>query len=255
MSRMFDHVVAQVLGLHVRLLACQARLAANTDSEALHDLRIAVRRLRSLLRPLRGLPGVEQLESAAKAVGEMTTPLRDREVLAGQLFERQQPEAARRRLAGEGATFAAVAASTQLQKLLAIIDAFPTFWRAIEQQHLAPKLDKRIENRLHKQWKNIVEAMHDPAHDRHRLRLLIKRSRYGAEAYPQLDRLKRPMRAALKRAQGDLGNWHDLLQWLTQAEKQPDLAPLVPYWRAQLADAERQADKTLAKLLAHIDKR
>ncbi|WP_175653755.1 CHAD domain-containing protein [Pseudomonas sp. Marseille-P9899] len=255
MSQMFDHVVAQVLGLHVHLLACQARLAENTDSEALHDLRTNVRRLRSLLRPLRGLPGVDQLESAAKAVGDMTTPLRDREVLAEQLFERQQPDAAQRRLAGEGATFAAVASSTQLHKLLAIIDAFPAFLRAIEHQKLVPDLRKRIETRLDKQWKNIVKAMHDPAHDRHRLRLLIKRSRYGAEAYPQLGRLKRSMRASLKRAQDDLGHWHDLLQWLTQAEKQPDLAALVPQWQAQLVEAEQRADKTLNALLKHIDER
>lgn len=57
MSAMVDHVVSQILALQVRLLACRERLAADTDSEALHDLRIAVRRLRSLLRPLQGLPG------------------------------------------------------------------------------------------------------------------------------------------------------------------------------------------------------
>ncbi|MFD2645530.1 CHAD domain-containing protein [Pseudomonas japonica] len=255
MSKMFDHVVAEVLGLQVRLMACQARLAQNTDSEALHDLRTTVRRLRSLLRPLRGLPGVDQLEGAAKAIGDMTTPLRDREVLAEQLFERHQDEAGQRRLAGEGVVFASVAASTQLQKLLAVIDAFPHFLRSIQQQELVPDLGKRIDKRLNKQWKQIVEAVHDPAHDRHRLRLLIKRARYGAEAYPQLSRIGKSMRAELKRAQDDLGHWHDLLQWLTQAEKQADLAPLVAEWQQQLVKAERQSDKTLARLLKHIDAR
>ncbi|WP_370656583.1 CHAD domain-containing protein, partial [Klebsiella pneumoniae] len=80
-----DQLVAQVIGLEVGLLSCQARLSAVTDDEALHDLRTTVRRLRSLLRPLRGLPGVEQLELAASAVGQLTTPLRDREVLAAYL--------------------------------------------------------------------------------------------------------------------------------------------------------------------------
>ncbi|HAB03154.1 MAG TPA: metal-chelation protein CHAD, partial [Pseudomonas sp.] len=93
MSAMLDHVVAQVLTLQVRLLACRERLAADTDSEALHDLRTSLRRLRSLLRPLRGLPGVEQLEQAAKALGTLTTPLRDREVLAGELLRRGQRQA------------------------------------------------------------------------------------------------------------------------------------------------------------------
>jgi len=255
MSKMFDHVVAEILGLQVRLMACQARLAANTDSEALHDLRTTVRRLRSLLRPLRGLPGVDQLESAGKAIGDLTTPLRDREVLAEQLVERDMPAAAQRRLAGEGVIFASVASSTQLQKLLAIIDAFPGFLRAIDHQRLVPDLGKRISKRLDKQWKTIVKAMHDPAHDRHRLRLLIKRARYGTEAYPKLSRIGKSMRAELKNAQDDLGHWHDLLQWLTQAEKQADLAPLVAQWQAQLVDAERKADKTLARLLKHIDER
>jgi len=59
MSALVDQLVAQVIGLEVGLLSCQARLAAVTDDEALHDLRTTVRRLRSLLRPLRGLPGVE----------------------------------------------------------------------------------------------------------------------------------------------------------------------------------------------------
>ena len=65
MSDLVDRLVAHVLGLEVRLLACQARLSARTDPEALHELRTTVRRLRSLLRPLRGLPGVEQVEVAA----------------------------------------------------------------------------------------------------------------------------------------------------------------------------------------------
>src|SRR5690606_3719930 len=113
------------LALQVRLLACRERLAADTDSEALHDLRTTLRRLRSLLRPLRGLPGVEQLEDAAKALGALTTPLRDREVLAADLVGRGYAEAGQRRLEGRARTFASVAASPQLARVLAIVDAFP----------------------------------------------------------------------------------------------------------------------------------
>jgi CHAD domain-containing protein len=99
---MINRLVAHVLGLEVRLLACQARLNARTDPEALHDLRTTVRRLRSLLRPLRGLPGVEQLEAAASGVGDLTTPWRDREVLAAYLLQHDQPEAAQRRHGADG---------------------------------------------------------------------------------------------------------------------------------------------------------
>lgn len=255
MSTMLDHVIAQVLTLHVRLLACQARLAADTDSEALHDLRTSVRRLRSLLRPLRGYPGVDQLEAAAAAVGQLTTPLRDSEVLAAQLLERGQMAAAQQRLAGRPRTFAAVAASAELTKLLGVVDAFPMFLRAAQRQQIMRKLKPRIDKRLDKQWRQLLRALHDPAHDRHRLRLLIKRVRYGAEAYPQLDHLPAALRRTLKRAQGDLGNWHDLLQWLLQAEQQPDLGACVAHWREQQVAAEHAADRTLEALVSEIKRR
>lgn len=252
---MLDNVVARVLQLQVGLLACHARLEADTDSEALHDLRTTVRRLRSLLRPLRGLPGVDQLEDAAKAVGQMTTPLRDREVLAAQLLERGQLEAARKRLEGRARIFASVAASEELARMLAILDAFPMFLRAAQREGLIERLRKRIEKRLGKQWKKLFAALHDPAHDRHRLRLLIKRVRYGVEAYPQLEKVDSALRKTLKKAQGDLGDWHDLLQWLLQAEQQADLSPCVAHWNRRLVEAERQADLTLERLVKAIDRR
>nr|WP_242070876.1 MULTISPECIES: CHAD domain-containing protein [Pseudomonas] len=49
--------------------------SARTDSEALHDLRIAVRRIRSLLRPMRALSEVAALNFAAAGVGRLTRRL------------------------------------------------------------------------------------------------------------------------------------------------------------------------------------
>ena len=250
MSALVDGLVAHVLSLEVRLLACQARLTARTDPEALHDLRTTVRRLRSLLRPLRGLPGVEQLEAAASAVGELTTPWRDREVLAAYLLEHDQPEAAQRRLAQMAEAYPALAASAELASLLMILDAFPRFLRASERQGLLKDLDKRIEKRLGKQWQKLDEALHDPAHDRHRLRLLIKRVRYGIEAYPELDRLPESALERLKSGQGALGDWHDCWQWLARAELEPDLQPCVATWQATMIKAEAKADRVLEKLSA-----
>jgi CHAD domain-containing protein len=250
MSALVDRLVAHVLGLEVRLLACQARLTARTDPEALHDLRTTVRRLRSLLRPLRGLPGVEQLETAASAVGDLTTPWRDREVLAAYLLEHDQPEAAQRRLAQMAEAYPAVASSTELAQLLVILDAFPRFLRAAQRQDLLQGLGKRIKKRLGKQWKKLDEALHDPAHDRHRLRLLIKRVRYGIDAYPELDRLPKAAMPRLKSAQGVLGDWHDCLQWLAIAEQEADLRPCVAGWHTAMAKAEQRADRVLDKLSA-----
>jgi CHAD domain-containing protein len=247
---MINRLVAHVLGLEVRLLACQARLSARTDPEALHDLRTTVRRLRSLLRPLRGLPGVEQLEAAASRVGDLTTPLRDREVLAAYLLEHDQPEAAHRRMAQMAEAYPAVATSPEVAQLLMILDAFPRFLRASQRQGLVKGLRQRIEKRLAKQWKKLDKALHDPAHDRHRLRLLIKRVRYGIEAYPELDRLPKAAMPRLKSAQGALGDWHDCLQWLAMAEQETDLQPCVTDWKTAMAKAEGRADRVLDKLSA-----
>ncbi|KAB0480366.1 CHAD domain-containing protein [Pseudomonas reinekei] len=250
MSALVDRLVAHVLGLEVRLLACQARLTGRTDPEALHDLRTTVRRLRSLLRPLRGLPGVEQLEAAASGVGDLTTPWRDREVLAAYLVQHDQPEAAQRRLAQMAEAYPAVASSAELAQLLVILDAFPRFLRASQRQGLLKGLGKRIEKRLGKQWKKLDHALHDPAHDRHRLRLLIKRVRYGIDAYPELDRLPKAAMPRLKSAQGALGDWHDCLQWLAIAEQEADLRPCVAGWHTAMAQAEQRADRVLEKLSA-----
>ncbi|WP_260955194.1 CHAD domain-containing protein [Pseudomonas citri] len=246
---MIDRLVARIVGLQVRLLACQARLNANTDSEALHDLRTTVRRLRSLLRPLRGLPGVEQLEAAASAVGALTTPLRDREVLAAYLELHGQTEAAQWRRVQMTDAYPAVAGSPELAHLLMILDAFPRFVRAAQREGLLKRLRKRIEKRLDKQWKKLGEALRDPAHDRHRLRLLIKRVRYAMEAYPELDRLPEAAMPRLKSAQGALGDWHDCWQWLVRAKEEADLQPCVSTWQVAMEKAEAKSDKVLDKLL------
>lgn len=248
MSVLVDQLVAQVIGLEVGLLSCQARLAAVTDDEALHDLRTTVRRLRSLLRPLRGLPGVEHLELAASTVGQLTTPLRDREVLAAYLHQHGHHDAADRRLRLQPDAYRQVAQGPELAHLLQILDAFPRFIRASQHQKLLKGLRLRIEKRLAKQWQKLDEALKDPSHDRHRLRLLIKRVRYAAEAYPELDKLPAKALSRLKDAQGALGDWHDCWQWLAQAEHQADLQPCVAVWQRTMVKAEGQADRVLDKL-------
>jgi len=250
MSALVGQLVAQVIGLEVGLLSCQARLAAVTDDEALHDLRTTVRRLRSLLRPLRGLPGVEQLEAAASSVGQLTTPLRDREVLAAYLHQHGHYEAAARRMAQQPTAYRQVAQGPELAQLLLILDAFPRFIRASERQKLLMGLRARIEKRLAKQWQTLDVALHDPDHDRHRLRLLIKRVRYAAEAYPQLGKLPDKAMSRLKAAQSALGDWHDCWQWLAQAEHLADLQPCVAVWHRTMSEAERRADRVLDKLSA-----
>ena len=248
MSAMVDHLIAEIFSLNVKLLACHARLAASTDSEALHDLRTTVRRLRSVLRPLRGLPGLDQVEEAAKGVGDLTTPLRDMQVLAAFLAEQGEQQAALKRANHLKTACPQVATSAELNRLFGVLDQLPSFLRTQQRHGLLKKLRQRIEKRMDKQWKKLREAMADPAHDRHRLRLLIKRVRYAAEAYPELSHQPDGMQKRLKAAQGALGDWHDHLQWLAQAEQQQDLAPCVAGWQSGILRAEAESDKALNKL-------
>ncbi|MDF5809791.1 CHAD domain-containing protein [Pseudomonas aeruginosa] len=46
-------MIRTVSGLEVEVMHAYARIVEGTDPEALHDLRVAARRLRSLLEPLR----------------------------------------------------------------------------------------------------------------------------------------------------------------------------------------------------------
>jgi len=249
MSNMLDEVIAHLIGVEVRLLACQARLEVKTDPEALHDLRTTVRRLRSLLRPLRGLPGVDQLEAVAKGVGQLTTPYRDREVLAAHLHKHGYHVLAAHREMQMREVYPQVAASAEVERLLRILDGFPRFVRTAHRQKLIGKLHGRIDKRLGKQWHQLQQALNDPGHDRHRLRLLIKRARYGAEAYPGVDKAGERVLKRLKQAQSALGDWHDNWQWLLQMEKEPDLLPCLPQWQAALIKAEQNSDRALDKLL------
>ncbi|WP_268593414.1 CHAD domain-containing protein, partial [Escherichia coli] len=68
-------IVTQLRRLEPALNEALLRLQQAQDSEALHDLRVCLRRIRSLLRPLRGCPGATRLDRAAAELGRLTTPL------------------------------------------------------------------------------------------------------------------------------------------------------------------------------------
>ncbi|QNH04552.1 CHAD domain-containing protein [Pseudomonas sp. B11D7D] len=252
MSNFIEHCLERVLALQVRLYACQARLADCTDTEALHDLRIALRQLRSLLRPLRGLQAVDALEQGAAVLGRLSGPLRDREVLVAELARMGLAHLAPADEAQRAAGYAAIARSRELAELMALLDGWPANWYEATRQGQLKSVNKRIRRRLQRQQRQLASALRDPEHDRHRLRLLIKRVRYAAETYPAQSRLNKAAQLRLKRAQSALGDWHDHLQWLAQAEAHESLRPCRPLWlQAQLA-AERRADDALLALYGDL---
>lgn len=244
-----DSVVAQVLGLEVSFHHAYARMACRTDSEALHDLRISVRKLRSLLRPMRRLEAPRALDEAAANVGRLTTPVRDLEVLVEEL-DRQgfHFQATRRRERAES-SYAAIVKSSTVREFVAALDEWPSSMRQAERHGELEYLRGRVRTRLQRQATGLCQALNDPAHDRHRLRLLVKRMRYAHEAYPKLSPISKETANALKKVQSALGDWHDHFQWCLKADQEQDLLVLKDRWEIA-AEAELKAAEVELLILA-----
>lgn len=243
-----DRIRAQVLTAQIGLFNCAARMQADTDVEALHDLRINLRRLRSLLKPLRGLHACDELQAQAARLGQLTGPLRDIEVLAGELDTKHQPQSAQARRLRVGAGYSDVLHSQHIAGLWNALDDWPQQWQQAHAEGLLRAAKRKLKKRLLKAQTRLLEALADPLYDWHQLRLLIKRVRYNAEAYPDVAPLSSNSQKALKRAQSALGNWHDLLQWLALAEVESDLQPCVVRWHGELQAAQTLAGVALAAL-------
>lgn len=245
MSAPVSQLIAHFIALDIELLASRARLQARTDGEALHDLRIVVRRLRSRLQPLRDLPGIETLGALAAEFGHLSTPLRDLEVLAAELERVGQAKAAalRRQRLEQG--YARLLGESSLVRLEHGLAQLPGLLRECQREGVLKGWRQKVHRRLQRQLNRLREALADPAHDRHRLRLLVKRVRYAAEVWP--GQLPVPM-AALKQAQSALGDWHDRVVWCQLAAEEHDLQPCLAHWQRELAAAEVEADASLLSL-------
>jgi CHAD domain-containing protein len=150
--------------------------------------------------------------------------------------------------AQRAAGYLAIASSRELADLMLLLDGWPANWREAARQGQLNDVDKRIRRRLRRQQRQLARALRDPAHDRHRLRLLIKRVRYAAETYPAQSRLSKAAQLRLKRAQSALGDWHDHLQWLAQADALASLGPCRAIWLQAQQAAEQRADGALLAL-------
>ncbi|MCY1540806.1 CHAD domain protein [compost metagenome] len=196
------------------------------------------------------MPACDALQQCAAEPGRLSGPLRDLEVLLAHLQTLDMHKAVSERRSRLLQGYTDLLASTQLRSLFDALDRWPTLWRQAEANAELRGVRKQVKRRLAKQQRRLAAALADPAHDRHRLRLLIKRVRYSAEAYPALEGLSAEAQSRLKQAQSALGDWHDHLQWLAHAEQEGDLAPCVEAWRSALQEAERQADQALLALQA-----
>ncbi|WP_162634811.1 CHAD domain-containing protein [Pseudomonas putida] len=254
MMSFVDDFVAHIISLEVSLYHSRARLQAGTDSEALHELRIAVRKIRSYLRPLRNMPEVTALNQSASEVGRVTTPARDLEVIIGELRKMGYPRQATTRSATLTKQYRQIAASPLLDKLFVELDRWPEMFRADERAGELVDVKRQIEKALKKRITQLIAGLRDKDFDRHELRIIVKNARYLSDAFPELSPLKAMTRAQLKSVQASLGSWHDHHQWCLRAESEPDLQGIAPYWEVASQQALADAELKLASLLNHLEK-
>ncbi|VVO07730.1 CHAD domain-containing protein [Pseudomonas fluorescens] len=249
-----DDFVAQIISLEVSLYHSRARLLATSDSEALHDLRIAVRKIRSLLRPLRNMPEVGALNQAAAEVGKATTPTRDLEVIIHELQKMGYPRQAMSRTGTLKVNYQKIAGSSTLDKLFGELDRWTDLFRAAERAGDLADIKRQIQKALKKRINQLVTGLRDKDFDRHELRIIVKNARYLTDAFPTLSPLGAKSKAQLKSVQASLGSWHDHHQWCLRAESESDLLEIAPQWQIASEKALADAERKLATLLDHLER-
>lgn len=94
MSRYAQHISTTSRHLIKDLRSARQRLLTEADGEALHDLRVGIRRLRSTLLPLASLPGMDATRQALKPfkkLADASNAVRDGEVQRTLLREHPMP--------------------------------------------------------------------------------------------------------------------------------------------------------------------
>lgn len=240
--------------LQTQLLTSHQQLTQQQNPEALHDLRVSLRQLRSLLRPLRAdLNEVKVLDGLVKKTMASTNRIRDREVLIIELKQRQMFDLAEDYQRGLQTAYLLVAQQPELEAIHQRLISLPSYWQnsisAPTAQHLEQDICQQWQQQSQKLFKLIEKKQQQKTQDKHRLRILIKQLRYNSEAYQSI----LPKRASaqtqhLKNLQALLGTWHDYVIFLAHAEQQTELQVLIPIWQQQLQHWEHASDQALKQL-------
>lgn len=250
-----EFLIARLIGLQVDYLYTAQCIESASDGEALHDLRITLRGVRSLLRPLRQWPELAVLDQAAAALLTSTSDLRDAQVLAQEL-ERLgwQAEASRRRAHVEQNVRLCLRKPIA-KRVLGELERWPAAFRKIRSGSDLKNIRKLVRRRAKRdlvQLREVLEKSHDSPHDWHAIRLRIKRVRYLCESYANWVRPDDALMNDLKRAQSILGNEHDLSLWCTSGDKDQSLRPLINGWFSARTEAQHEVQTVLAALLERL---
>lgn len=250
-------------------LAQEAGLRADLDPEFNHDLRVAMRRTRSLLGELgKALPreAVEHLRDELRWLGGLTGPLRDLDVLAAELRATADlpPEELRTLLEALGrrrdAALAALRQGLDTPRYAELVRA----WRELGEappsadRHAVKPFRLQLAKRLRKRSSAMLERIHPglaegPVADLHAVRIQAKKLRYLLECAKGLVAPKREAGAlaTLKRLQERLGALNDAavqgetLERLGRELGAGGLTPAAEFWLGRLT--ERAATRLAAE--------
>ncbi|MCW8917779.1 MAG: CHAD domain-containing protein [Gammaproteobacteria bacterium] len=244
----------QLLALQCGELCEQySRFMQQGDAEALHDFRVAVRRLRSLLRSYRKLLDSDaQLTEQLRALQQQTNHARNLEVFVAQLQThcpaqpqllapmQQQLARARHQLHRE--------LPARWATLLPLLESPPRCNHIKKKHDTFGALGRRLGRRQLKRLKGELKSLRRQWDETlvHRLRIHTKRLRYLLEPLAAEPRTAMAV-AALKRLQEELGDYRDL-QLLRQhlATQYPDnsaVAALITSLQAPLQQQRRRAER------------
>ncbi|MFL5168070.1 MAG: CHAD domain-containing protein, partial [Microvirga sp.] len=238
------------------LLANEALFREARDPEAVHQMRVALRRLRAALSLFRDVVADDETAAIKAGLRELAAVLGDARDL--DVFIRKTIAPARARDPDDAALAALeTVASGRLGRIvldtLAWIEAGPWLRKDGSAEREAPverfaadELRRRAK-RIRKRGRHLAELAPD---ERHRVRIAVKKLRYAAEFFAPLydgkGRAKRTrrFRDALGELQDRLGDLNDIAVAATMAETAGDGA--APAARLLAAEQEAHFDEHLA---------
>ena len=245
-----------------RLFANEAGVRAGEDPEAVHQARVATRRLRSDLRTFRPLVDAAWADGLRDELGwlaDLLGAVRDADVLGGRLaadaatlpdadWAAAQKLVAKQSAVRDAARVEALAGMAsdryaQLRARLADAATAPVF----SDDEQAP-----VEDLMRRPWKHLkaaVAAVDGSPDSLHRVRIRAKRCRYAAEAVvPVAGKPARTLAGALADLQEVLGDNHDAVvaqAWLRSAVHRGPAAQAVV--AGQLVALERRREEDTRK--------
>ncbi len=256
------YVVKKLRELDAELASAVPRVQGAADDEAIHDLRVAIRRLRTMLKMARPLFGRWHSDAVRQAFAEVmkaTGDLRDEEVLEETLEDVSQDPAFTTWLCGRAARERKLRKNVLVRIERGDLDRARLMLKALLVFPFDPKRDEdlsKFARRTVERARRVVEKGRDvPPEDTlglHELRISYKELRYSIELLAEA--LPLDARAMLEPAvvfQKRLGEIHDAdvaIDVIRAARNLPDAA------RAEaLASLAKVRAKRLVKYLRELD--